>query len=69
MCFQARDVALRKIMTQAGPLQTQREVAVFRLEDDKGWLHLGSAAEQQQEQKEQQVEAGAGADAEPAAAV
>ncbi len=56
-------------MTQAGPLQTQREVAVFRLEDDKGWLHLGSAAEQQQEQKEQQVEAGAGADAEPAAAV
>lgn len=51
-------------MKQPGPLQTQREVAVFRLEDSKGWLHLGSAPEQH----EQQVEAAEGAAAEPAAA-
>lgn len=49
-------------MKQPGPLQTHREVAVFRLEDTKGWLHLGS------EQEQQQVEADAAAAAEPAAA-
>ena len=40
--LQARDIAKRNIMAKALPMQTQREVAVFRLEDDKGWLHLGS---------------------------
>jgi hypothetical protein len=56
LLLQARDAAFRRLQDQPGPLQTRREVAVFRLVQDRGWLHLGSEDPAEEEQAAQQQE-------------